>query len=522
MKQLANKKNPGKVQIDKQILQKYSKGPGIDLKEKTSAIKNKVLRAKVKHKEQAIEKAIEASARTELLLTEENGYLEADPGEITTEYKQKQIVNNVDITSAAKQFKLDLQFGPYCFKYTRNGRHLLLGGKQGHVAAFDWVTKKLACEMNVMESVHDVTWLHLETMFAVAQKDWVYIYDNQGVELHCLKRMNGVTKLEFLPYHFLLASGSKDGNMAWLDVSIGKLVARYNSHLGRISVMTQNPSNAVLCVGDSKGIVSMWSPNSVKPLAKLLCHHQPIMTCTVHPYGTYMATSSIDKSVKIFDIRQLTGPVSHVHLRSAAHHMCYSQRGLLALSMGNVVEVYRETSGDFTPYLRHKIARNICCVKFCPYEDILGISTTNEFSSLLVPGSAEANYDAFEVNPFQTKSQRREAEVKALLEKIQPEFITLDSTDVVEVDTDTLKNKVEAKKNILYIKPKSIDFKPRQTKAKGKNGIAKIIKNKKIIKELNRREIIKDYICEARKETSEKTDNQKNYGILNRFLKKKQ
>lgn len=105
--------------------------------------------------------------------------------------------------------------------------------------------------------------------------------------------------------------------------------------------MTQNPSNAVLCVGDSKGIVSMWSPNSTKPLAKLLCHHQPILTCTVHPYGTYMATSSIDKSVKIFDVRQLTGPVSRMHLRSAAHRMCYSQRDLLALSMGNVLEVYR-------------------------------------------------------------------------------------------------------------------------------------------------------------------------------------
>lgn len=233
----ANRKRPGRTPVDKkELLAKHSKGPGINLKRKTSLIKNKVLRTKLREKEQDIEKAVEASARTELLLTEDHGFLEADPGETTTQYRQQQIAENVDITSAAKKFKLDLQFGPYCFRYTRNGRHLLLGGKQGHVAVFDWVTKKLACEMNVMESVHDVTFLHLETMYAVAQKDWVYVYDNQGIELHCLKRMNGVTRLEFLPYHFLLASGSKDGHMAWLDVSIGKLVARYNSHVGRISV----------------------------------------------------------------------------------------------------------------------------------------------------------------------------------------------------------------------------------------------------------------------------------------------
>ncbi|XP_076233306.1 WD repeat-containing protein 46 [Calliopsis andreniformis] len=520
MKQRKNKFS-GRPPIPREKLEKHSRGEGINLKLKESRIKNKVLKKKLITKEKVIHGTVKDAARAELLLTEDYGCLEADPGEVTIQYKQKQIADNVDLTSASKHFNLQLQFGPYSIKYTRNGRHLVLGGRKGHVAALDWVTKKLACEMNVMESVHDVSWLHIETMFAVAQKDWVYIYDNEGTEIHCLKGMNGVNKLEFLPYHFLLASGSRDGFLTWLDVSIGKSICSYNSKLGNIRVMTQNPSNAVLCVGDTKGVVSMWSPNSNEPLAKMLCHNQSISTCAVHPYGTYMATSCPARSVKIWDIRQLAGPVHDFVTRSPVQNLSYSQCGQLAMSMGNIVEVYRPLANEMKPYLRHKADGTVTSMQFCPFEDVLGIGTTREVSSLLVPGSGEANFDALESNPFQTKSQRREAEVKALLDKIQPELITLDPIEIVEVDVPTLKDKIEEKKKILYLKPKDIDFKPRRTKAKGKGGTAKVIKSKKILNELSRRETI-DILRQSdiRPNTKPKEGPSKDYGVLNRFLPK--
>lgn len=73
-------------------------------------------------------------------------------------------------------------------------------------------------------------------------------------------------------------------------------------------------------------------------------------------------------------------------------------------------------------------------MEFLPYEDVLGISHDNGYSSIVVPGSGEANFDAFEANPFETKKQRQETEVHQLLEKLKPDTISLKVNTIGLVD----------------------------------------------------------------------------------------
>jgi hypothetical protein len=53
---------------------------------------------------------------------------------------------------------------------------------------------------------HLHSFLQDHSMYAVAQKKYVFIYDRDGVELHRLKSHLEPTRLEFLPFHWLLAS----------------------------------------------------------------------------------------------------------------------------------------------------------------------------------------------------------------------------------------------------------------------------------------------------------------------------
>ncbi|CAI8025621.1 Probable U3 small nucleolar RNA-associated protein 7 [Geodia barretti] len=386
-------------------------------------------------KEKHAELAARTSARMELLLNEDAGCVEAEGAERTFRYRQSEMAAAVPVAAAQNYFDLQLeQLGPYSLSYSRNGRNLLIGGAKGHIATMDWREKRLVTEFNVREAVRDVQFLHNEMLFAVAQKRSVYIYDHTGMELHCLKRHSHVNRLTFLPYHFLLVTADDHGTLRYLDTSTGQSVAEIRTRLGALKCVAQNPRNAVVQLGHFNGSVSLWSPSVSSPLAKIQCHRGPLTSLAVDTPGHYLLTAAMDSTVKVWDMRTYQ-PLHTYKMPRPAISMDISGRGLLAVGRGRQVSIWRDvfSQKQLSPYLTHGVKGEICSLQFCPFEDCLGIGHALGFSSMLTPGSGEPNFDALEANPFQTKRQRQEAEVKQLLEKIPPELIQIESDSIARL-----------------------------------------------------------------------------------------
>lgn len=201
---LMSKAERNKIKRRQEAEKAYGRGKKVNLK----TVKDKKLRGNLQRLEDKYEEAALQARDAEILLENTPGYLETE-GELERTYKVRQsdIVSDIGVATAEKRFDLKLnELGPYIAEYTRNGRDLLLAGRKGHIATMDWREGKLGCELQLGETIRDAKWLHNNQFFAVAQKNYVYIYDKDGVELHCLTKHREVTHMEFLPYHFLLCT----------------------------------------------------------------------------------------------------------------------------------------------------------------------------------------------------------------------------------------------------------------------------------------------------------------------------
>ena len=466
---------------------KFMKGaPVRDIKK----IADRKTKAHVRYAETlADDAATNAALHEKWLLPNAPGAVEAEGMERTYRFSQRDIADAVDINAARKAFDLSLpELGPYRVDFTPNGRDLLLGGRRGHLALVRWGDYRLISETQTRETIRDVTFLHSGQFFAAAQKKYVYVYDNRGTEIHCLKDHTEVSRLDFLPLHFLLTSVGDQGVLRYQDTSYGKIVAQHRTKLGSCDAMTHNPMNGVSVLGHGNGTVTLWSPNMGTPLVKMLCHRGPIRSVAVDPQnGHYLATAGADAQVKIFDLR--TYKEVHSYFSAApAVALDISQRGMLAVTYGNRVQIWNSSAirgaKASSPYLNHATPNGsiVADARFCPYDDALGVGHAFGFSNVIVPGAGEPNYDSMVANPFETRNQRREQEVAQLMDKLDPETIQLDGDAVGKVRAapkEVQRERREAAASAaLGKKAKEREKNAEKSRMKGKNRVSKRYRKK--------------------------------------------
>lgn len=125
-----------------------------------------------------------------------------------------------------------------------------------------------------------------------------------------------------------------------------------------------------------------------------------------------------------------------------------------------------------SPYMTHTFPGTpVHNIRFCPFDDILGVGHTTGFTSLIVPGAGEPNFDSLEADPYEGKRRRREREVNSLLDKIPFDLITLDVDLIGKLDKKIALAGTNANEDAFGYKEVTFNKKTRMDRlvAEGKN-----------------------------------------------------
>ncbi|KAJ2932985.1 hypothetical protein H1R20_g4134, partial [Candolleomyces eurysporus] len=165
--------------------------------------------------------------------------------------------------------------------------------------------------------------------------------------------------------------------------------------------------------------------------------------------GRYLVTAGHDGKVKVWDCRNWKGVVREWSVHGAGDvELEWSQKGYLGVLSGGSVNVYHPPhiitshGASLAPpplYLTHPVPhRPLTSLRFEPFSDVLAIGHNKGLTSIIVPGAGEPQFDSYKADPFESSKQRREREIKGLLDKIQPDLITLDPLFTGKFDTSSV------------------------------------------------------------------------------------
>ncbi|CAD7971181.1 unnamed protein product [Amoebophrya sp. A25] len=243
----------------------------------------------------------------------------------------------------------------------------------------------------------------------------------------CLKMLAHKGAVQCLDMHgenFLVSSGA-DGKWKIFDMRRPAEPVLSQNYYNNPVLSIDVSQTGLLALGTAKK-VEIYGSNVWNANPSLFTHYNAtIEKMNSNSRSSMKISQSVDFSSEINARTSVLLPDNGVTVTRGkltksekAQNRALAERGAQPIlsKRGFSVEAYMRQ--DF-----HGSGSDVHQVRFQPFQDVLSVGTRKGLSQLLIPGAGTAQFDSQACNPYETKRQKREAEVHGLMEKLPWDMI---------------------------------------------------------------------------------------------------
>lgn len=224
---------------------------------------------------------------------------------------------------------------------------VLTGGSDKKVVLFDAAAEKVIATMTGHKKKVTGVALHpsADTAISCSADKTVKIWEASAAKelLSIDTHSADVTGISLHPTGDYFVTASSDRHWGFHSIETGKTLAYYTdeSITSGLSCTQIHPDGMIFATGTSDNMVHIWDIKEQKKLTSFSDHTAPVTSISFSENGYYLATSSQDATVKLYDLRKIVNfHTIEMEAGNKINSIAFDHSGNYLMAGGSDVRVY--------------------------------------------------------------------------------------------------------------------------------------------------------------------------------------
>ena len=240
----------------------------------------------------------------------------------------------------------------------KNEAQLVTGGKDGGVIVFDRSTKKVVSTTAAHKKpVNDLVVHPTADLIVTASADKTAAFvSSSGKSAGLTCHTASVAAVALHPSGAYVATASADKTWGFHAIDGGSGAPRTLSIVADadtdapLSALRFHPDGLILATGTSTGVVSVYDAKNQSKLQTFTDHTGAVTGLAFSENGYHMATSSLDGTCKLWDLRKLQN-FATLDIGGACSAVAFSDCGQYVAAASDVVQIYKAKKANLVATL---------------------------------------------------------------------------------------------------------------------------------------------------------------------------